>query len=177
MNADHDLDESTVTEMSQVISALIQRGNCFNMVKMMYEDIGRVALEAIDKIKAANESDNNNDIFEAIGHALIDTFNAGNKNTIGLKQAFVSRFEQLIKSGKMQNLLYRLARKQLLLRFLLQLEQCLISEELNVNMLDWVAINVLHIMLCVIIITADRTWIMKKYAISLELKWINQVAN
>ena len=27
---------------------------------MMYEDIGRVALEAIDKIKAANESDNNN---------------------------------------------------------------------------------------------------------------------
>ena len=100
MNADHDLDESTVTEMSQVISALIQRGNCFNMVKMMYEDIGRVALEAIDKIKAANESDNNNDIFEAIGHALIDTFNAGNKNTIGLTQAFVSRFEQLLKSGK-----------------------------------------------------------------------------
>ena len=38
MNADHDLDESAVTEMSQVISALIQRGNCFNMVKMMYED-------------------------------------------------------------------------------------------------------------------------------------------
>lgn len=100
MNADHDLDESAVTEMSQVISALIQRGNCFNVVKMMYEDIGRVALEAIDKIKAANESDNNNDIFEAIGHALIDTFNAGNKNTIGLTQAFVSRFEQLIKSGK-----------------------------------------------------------------------------
>ena len=53
----------------------------------MYEDIGRVALEAIDKIKAANESDNSNDIFEAIGHALIDTFNAGNKNTIGLTQA------------------------------------------------------------------------------------------
>lgn len=100
MNADHDLDESAVTEMSQVISALIQRGNCFNMVKMMYEDIGRVALEAIDKIKAANESDNSNDIFEAIGHALIDTFNAGNKNTIGLTQAFVSRFEQLLKSGK-----------------------------------------------------------------------------
>ena len=54
---------------------------------------------------SAANIDNNNDIFEAIGHALIDTFNAGNKNTIGLTQAFVSRFEQLIKSGKKIDLL------------------------------------------------------------------------
>lgn len=102
MNADHELDESTVTEMSQVISSLIQRGNAFNLVDQIYNDIGRVAAEAINKITKANISDNPSEIFTIIGHALMDTFNSGNKATIGLTQTFVNRFEQLLKE-KNQN--------------------------------------------------------------------------
>lgn len=100
MNQDHNLDEATVTEMSQVISSLIQRGNAFNIVNMMYEDIGKVALDAINRIENANASTDKNEIFIIIGHALMDTFQSGNKNTIGLTRAFINRFEQLLKSGK-----------------------------------------------------------------------------
>lgn len=55
MNADHDLDEAEVTEMSQMISALIEDGHYTEEVRRAYSYIGTIALEN-PKIKKAVEN-------------------------------------------------------------------------------------------------------------------------
>ena len=89
MDADHDINYAEVTEMSQMISALIQRGNAYDLVEQIYSDIGEVAATALESFDAAIKSGNPNDVFREIGKALMDTFSSGNKETIGLAQAFI----------------------------------------------------------------------------------------
>lgn len=98
MDADHEIDLAEVTEMTQMISSIIQRGTMYNLVDQMYEDIGKVALEALNSISKANESDDPNDLFKQIGKALFDTFDSGNKDTLGLAQAFLRRAQSALSS-------------------------------------------------------------------------------
>lgn len=98
MDADHEIDLAEVTEMTQMISSIIQRGTMYDLVDQMYEDIGKVALEALDSISKANQSDDPNDLFKQIGKALFDTFDSGNKDTLGLAQAFLRRAQSALAS-------------------------------------------------------------------------------
>lgn len=93
MDADHDLDHAEVTEMSQMISALIEDGHYPEKVEAIYKSIGEIALNN-DRVKKYVEAVNNNDrdkLREIVGKSLISTFESGNKDTIGLANAFVRK--------------------------------------------------------------------------------------
>lgn len=93
MDADHDLDHAEVTEMSQMISALIEDGHYPEKVEAIYKAIGEIALNN-DRVKKYIEAVNNNDrdkLREIVGKSLISTFESGNKDTIGLANAFVRK--------------------------------------------------------------------------------------
>ena len=93
MDADHDLDHAEVTEMSQMISALIEDGHYPEKVEAIYKAIGEIALNN-DRVRKYIEAVNNNDrdkLREIVGKSLISTFESGNKDTIGLANAFVRK--------------------------------------------------------------------------------------
>ena len=93
MDADHDLDHAEVTEMSQMISALIEDGHYPEKVEAIYKAIGEIALNN-DRVKKYIEAVNNEDgdkLREIVGKSLISTFESGNKDTIGLANAFVRK--------------------------------------------------------------------------------------
>ena len=93
MDADHDLDHAEVTEMSQMISALIEDGHYPEKVEAIYKAIGEIALNN-DRVRKYIEAVNNNDrdkLREIVGKSLIATFESGNKDTIGLANAFVRK--------------------------------------------------------------------------------------
>ena len=93
MDADHDLDHAEVTEMSQMISALIEDGHYPKKVEAIYKAIGEIALNN-DRVKKYVEAVNNEDqdkLREIVGKSLISTFESGNKDTIGLANAFVRK--------------------------------------------------------------------------------------
>lgn len=93
MDADHDLDHAEVTEMSQMISALIEDGHYPEKVEAIYKAIGEIALNN-DRVKKYVEAVNNEDqdkLREIVGKSLIATFESGNKDTIGLANAFVRK--------------------------------------------------------------------------------------
>jgi hypothetical protein len=75
MNADHDLDEAEVTEMSQMISALIEDGHYTEEVRNAYGYIGTIALEN-PKIKKAVE---NSSVVANYDYAVKDLENAKKK--------------------------------------------------------------------------------------------------
>ena len=110
MDADHALDEAEVTEMSQMISALIEDGHYTDLVLDIYNYIGDIATknpkvkksidacEALKKATTDEEKENaRKTICRIIGQSLMDSFSSG-KNTIGLAQAFCSRAATLQKS-------------------------------------------------------------------------------
>ena len=57
MNAEHELEDSEVSEMTQMISALIEKGFSWELVKQIYSDIGDVVLESLKTFKANIQGD------------------------------------------------------------------------------------------------------------------------
>jgi heterodisulfide reductase subunit B len=53
MDADHELDMAEVTEMTQMISALIEDGHYKDIVENIYNDIGGVVASHVAKLSAA----------------------------------------------------------------------------------------------------------------------------
>ena len=99
MDADHEMDFASVTEMSQMVSLLTQSGTNIELVNQIYSDIGKVATEAMRDILAAVET-NNADIYRIIGKALLDTFDSTKKEEIGLAQAFIKNAQNAILKEK-----------------------------------------------------------------------------
>ena len=95
MDADQEMDFESVTEMGQMISLLTQGGYNVELVNQAYEDIGRVAAEAMRKILAAVDTDDAS-IYRIIGKALLDTFDSGTKEELGLAQAFIRNAQNAI---------------------------------------------------------------------------------
>ena len=98
MDAEHHLDESEVTEMTQMISALSQAGYTSKLVNAIYEDIGRVVDESLAEYKTA-EQEGNEAIYQILGKAFIESFEQNDRDTIGLAQAFVLKAAQALKEG------------------------------------------------------------------------------
>lgn len=91
MDADHDLDDADVTEMTQMISALIQNGLSKEIAERIYRDIGVYCTESIADITSAIESSNSREeIYKIFGKAMIEAFATGEKETLGLAQAFMA---------------------------------------------------------------------------------------
>ena len=111
MDADHELDESEVTEMTQMISSLMEDGHYTGLVSQIYSDLGRVVAKHMEKYKIpievlnSNESDSDkevakNKLHQLLGQSLVEAFSTGSKDTIGLAQAFLNKAADAIKHQK-----------------------------------------------------------------------------
>lgn len=105
MNADHELDMAEVTEMSQMISALIEDGHYTGFVTNIYKNIGNIALnnDKVSKIISiikTNDPNKRQKMMEIIGKSLIASFSSGSKDTIGLAQAFIKKASQEFQQAK-----------------------------------------------------------------------------
>lgn len=93
MNADHEIDEASVSEMSQMISALIQNGYAKSTVDKVYELIGSIALKNIERytkvFKNPDSPTYDKDVYIKIGKIFASSFISGNKDSIGLAEAFI----------------------------------------------------------------------------------------
>ena len=112
MDADHELDLAQVTEMTQMISALIEDQHYSGLVQDIYEDIGKVVeahMKKYDKeIQLLQDKNIPNDqkeeakkrLYRILGESLVVAFSSGNKDTLGLAQAFVAKATEAIKNNE-----------------------------------------------------------------------------
>lgn len=88
MDADHELDDADVTEMTQMISALVQNGFSMEIAEKIYSDIGKYCAQSVEEIsKAIGSKEELHNIF---GKAMVEAFATGEKDTLGLAQAFIA---------------------------------------------------------------------------------------
>lgn len=92
MNAEHDLLDAEVTEMTQMISALAENWYCGDIVKQIYKDIGAVVDESLRAINTEIRAKDMDALRIRLGKALIDAFKT-KEDTIGLAQAFLAKAE------------------------------------------------------------------------------------
>lgn len=97
MDAEHDLDETEVTEMTQMISALSESGYTSKQVEAIYEEIGRIIQNAIAKYDKS--LGNTEEIYKILGEAFIKSFESNDRDTLGLAQAFVQKANRAFKAG------------------------------------------------------------------------------
>jgi hypothetical protein len=100
MDPDHELDLAQVTEMSQMISALIQNGYMTDVVNEIYSDIGKVALEGISDIKEGLMSGDKDRVYRIIGKALMDSLNSESSDTMGLAKSFITKATEYFNKEK-----------------------------------------------------------------------------
>ena len=103
MNAEHELLDSEVTEMTQMISALAENWYAGDLVKDIYKDIGEVVEESLRSINAEITSGNRDALRIRLGKALIESF-AKKQDTIGLAQAFLSKAQKALEKGEVPNI-------------------------------------------------------------------------
>ena len=97
MNADHEIEgETEVTEMSQMISSLIQNGYFTDDVIDIYNEIGEVVVDSLKEINGLVLEGNFEALHTKLGKDLIDDFSSG-KDTMGLAQSY------LLKAAKILN--------------------------------------------------------------------------
>jgi len=102
MNADHEIDEAEVTEMTQMLSSLVQNGYSLGIVNNVYNDIGKLVVEALgDFYDAINDKDSVK-LYRLLGQALVDAFINNDRDTIGLAQAFVMKANQSLQDNSLQ---------------------------------------------------------------------------
>lgn len=89
MNADHELDEAEVTEMTQMISGLEQNGFTHNIATRAYQEIGKFCYEAISKLQDIIYKGDKDELYKIFGKAVVKAFQTGTKDTLGLAQSFV----------------------------------------------------------------------------------------
>ena len=90
MNPDHDVEHGSVTEMSQMISSLVQSGLKTDQVNEIYEAIGLVALESVKQLDIAINDNDQTEIYRIVGEALVKAFDSGSKDVLGLAHSFVA---------------------------------------------------------------------------------------
>jgi hypothetical protein len=100
MNADHELSHSDVTEMSQMISALIQNGYFTDEVNEIYKEIGQIVAESLGIETKLLAEENFEGIHLMLGKNLIDEFNSGDKDTIGLAQSYLMKVSKELEANK-----------------------------------------------------------------------------
>lgn len=100
MNPDHDIEDTHgVREMSQMISALIQGGYLAGEVHEIYRMIGEVALDSVRAVINAVETENQDEIYEIVGNALLKAFDTNQKSVLGLAQSFIAMANKDLANG------------------------------------------------------------------------------
>jgi hypothetical protein len=99
MDADHLLQDSDVTEMSQMISSLIQNGYFTDDVLSIYEEIGKIVTDSLEVDTKLMESGDFIKIHQKLGKELIETFSKGNEETMGLAQSYLIKAAKELAAG------------------------------------------------------------------------------
>lgn len=94
LDADHDIDVSEVTEMSQMISSLIEGGHTLDLVEKIYNDIGNIVVESTSDYWNSVQVEDKDKLYNVLGKSLIETFLTQDKDTLGLAQSFVTLAER-----------------------------------------------------------------------------------
>lgn len=97
MDAEHTLDDATVTEPTQMISALEQMGNSHKIVKEIYTELGQYCANQLKEINDCLQlvgDDKHDALLQIFGKALIDSFRQNDRETLGLAQAFLVNTRQ-----------------------------------------------------------------------------------
>jgi hypothetical protein len=94
MDASHLAEDGQVTEMMQTVASLIQNGYRADTVNDIYQTIGEIALDAMSDVFDAREISDKRAIYEILGKAFIKSLSSGEKDSLGLAQAFVTIAEQ-----------------------------------------------------------------------------------
>ena len=105
MNADHHLDMSEVTEMTQMISALEQNGFTHELVTQIYKEIGQIVKESMNDLSETIKAKDKDQLYTILGRSLIKAFMNDDKDTLGLAQSFVYLANESFKNA---NLDYKL---------------------------------------------------------------------
>lgn len=107
MNADHEIDEAMVSEMSQMISALIQGGFKKGTVNRIYRMIGQIAAENLKRFTKILDNPQsptfNDDLYIKLGKLFASSFVDGDKDAIGLAEAFVINAAKELKYNSTNN--------------------------------------------------------------------------
>lgn len=107
MNADHEIDEAMVSEMSQMISALIQGGFKKGTVTRIYKMIGQIAAENLKKFTRILDNPQsptfNDDLYIKLGKLFASSFVDGDKDSIGLAEAFIINAAKELKYNSTDN--------------------------------------------------------------------------
>jgi ElaB/YqjD/DUF883 family membrane-anchored ribosome-binding protein len=106
MDADHELDMAEVTEMTQMISALIEDGHYKDIVENIYNDIGGVVAshvaklsEAVNEVLQTGSPEAKQKLYEILAKSWISSFENKSKDTIGIAQAFVKKASDAFRKG------------------------------------------------------------------------------
>ncbi len=102
MNADHELDEADVTEMSQMISALIQNGYFTDEVTQIYSEIGQIVTSSLRTDLNKLSENKKQEIHQKLGKDLIKMFTSGSKDTIGLAQSYLLKASKELENGNVE---------------------------------------------------------------------------
>lgn len=99
MDAEHELEDSDVTEMTQMISAISSHGYTSDIANRVYKDIGNVIIEALADYDVAIKNDDPKEIYKLLGEAFVKSFENNDRDTLGLAQAFVLKASKALKEG------------------------------------------------------------------------------
>lgn len=107
MDADHEADESLLTEFSQVISALDAGGRLHSVAKQVYKDLGAVALQAsalevdalqsfVDNLITKGKEEAVSELYDIIGRTIINNFKQNNQASLAdeIIAAIQNRFDE-----------------------------------------------------------------------------------
>jgi hypothetical protein len=96
MDASHDVAHGDVSEMMQAVAAMAQNGYRMDAVNELYQAIGEITLRGLKKILKARDLQDDGEIRQILGKALVDSFASGSKSTLGLAQSFMDVAEKTL---------------------------------------------------------------------------------
>lgn len=103
MNAEHELDDTEVTEMTQMLSALVENGYSLNIVNQIYSDIGQIVEESLKEFNQAIADVVDKDkLYRLLGKALMDAFLTNDRDTIGLAQSFIMKANESLQDANIK---------------------------------------------------------------------------
>lgn len=105
MNADHELEEAKVSEMTQMMQALMQAAQKANVVDEIYKLVGEIALENIREYRELIDSGDDVAIYEKLGEMFITNFLNGSasENSLSLADAFIVNAAKSLKFKNLDN--------------------------------------------------------------------------
>lgn len=98
LSAEHDLSDTDISEMTQVISALEQKGLRHNSVMAIYNNIGRnIAKQLKPYVQDIDNEKKYSDLYNILGRKLVQIFSTGNQ---GLTQAYIQAIQKDVEENK-----------------------------------------------------------------------------